>query len=282
MNTFPRIVQFTVAAILCISAVSVPLAHGHVPDAKRLLQLLSNKLGMVDTLEVVQNLHIASTGDRDVRVDLSETVRYRFPESYRSDITGKDIWRIFLEKEDRLLIVTDGRISSGVKTWFDRYRDLLCPRSAPLLQDLLNEWGVDTSITSLGRINGTPVYVLGAQYPDKTSSQLWIDKNSLLPMRWLVADTGGFSSDIFGEIHYLKWGKSGDIWYPMVVRFFQNDRLVREICVKQVKSGEPIEEKWFDIEKLHDRYASSETILPSVHTIEEVQRAIREFTARFK
>ena len=276
-----RIPGVLMAALLLWAANPMAPAHAHVPDGRRLLQLLSDKLGVVDTMKVVQNLRMTVPGETQGMAGVSETLRYRSPACFRSDIQGPAIRRIFVENNDHLVTVTDDKVSFSVKTWFDRYKDLLFCRSASMMQIRLDQWGVDTSITSLGRINGTPVYVLGGQYPDKSASQVWIDKNSLLPLRWLVAEKGASGSRIHREIHFLNWEKSAGVWYPMAVQFFQGRRLVREIQARQITSNGPIGEEWFDIEALRGRFSPSRTPMDAETPIEEIRQTMKEFSRRF-
>jgi outer membrane lipoprotein-sorting protein len=135
---------------------------------------------------------------------------------------------------------------------------------------------VDVKITSLGRFQGKPAYVLGTQYPDETSPQVWLDKNTFLPIRWII--TSNATQNL--EVLYLDWKKLDKTWYPMRIEFFSNGNLVRKIQVQDIKVNPSFQADLFDIQQLKSRYPQNAPAEPKnddKEELDEVQKTIEEF-----
>ena len=101
----------------------------------------------------------------------------------------------------------DGRLIT-TQDPFDLYQNLLRSRTRSQLMKTLNGLGVETSISSLGRVEETVVFVLGAHYPDESVSQLAVDKETFLPVRLLLTDGKTEASDQRLEMYYRNWQKN--------------------------------------------------------------------------
>ena len=115
-----------------------------------------------------------------------ESLRYVFSEAFRSDSVSDDNQRIYVFRNGQTLTVIDGVISSGAETRFDLYKDLLLYRSREVLSERLLDLGIDISVSSLGKFEGQPAFVVGAEYPDETSPQVWIDIETFQPLRMII------------------------------------------------------------------------------------------------
>lgn len=57
---------------------------------------------------------------------------------------------------------------------------------------MLREWGIDSDVVTLGRLDPRYIcWVIGAAAEDPTRPQLWVDKETFLPVRLLVFDGRG-------------------------------------------------------------------------------------------
>lgn len=281
-------------------------SDAYVLQGPHLLELMTKKLGGAKRLLVLQKLILYNNSPQSGAVKLSETLRYTFPEEFRSDICSENTQRIYIVSSDVTLTVIDGEVVSsppalpeqerdkpdnqnplwraGSETqferWFDRYKDILLYRCRMLLQKRLSLLGVDISVSSLGRFQGKIAYVLGAQYPDESVPQVWIDKDTFLPFRWIIDGKAGESYKDFLEVRYLEWQRVGKTWYPMRIEFYQNNILMREINVDKIKVNPSFSENLFDIDHLKSIYPPAAPILPDRHESDglgEVRKTIEDF-----
>jgi hypothetical protein len=183
--------------------------------------------------------------------ELDETLRYDMSGAFRSDQSGSGWQRIHVSLGDRAVTVLNRAITARSETVDDRYKDIMLYRSRQALADRLSRQGVDTSVSSLGRLEGQVAYVIGAEYPDETLSQLWIDKEAFRPLRWIIVEPGATSAL---DIRYDEWRPRGPIWYPMHIEFYQGGRLVREIETQSIEVNPNFSKDLFDIGSIERMY----------------------------
>jgi hypothetical protein len=227
--------------------------------------------------------------DHDVTVEepleLEETLRFIFSNAFRSDAKSFDSERIHVVSGDRSLTIVDGNIVAAAANRFDLYKDVLLYRTRGGLAERLLELGVDVSVSSLGRFEGEIRFVLGAVYPDESVSQIWIDRETFLPTRWIIrGNRGGFEPDVL-EVRYLTWWKSGQSRYPSRIEFYQDGNLVRVNQVKNFRESDIFSDDLFDIEHLRSVYplAPEQPLIPGEpEEPSEVQKTIDEFRRVFE
>ena len=219
-------------------------------------------------------------------LQLEETLRFVFSHSFRSDTESSESERVHVVSDDRTLTIIDGNIIPPVANRFDLYKDIFLYRTREILAERLLQLGVDVSISSLGRYEGEIAFVLGAVYPDESVSQIWIDRETFLPTRWIMRGNGdGFQSDMI-EVRYLTWWKSGELRFPSRVEFYQDGSLVRVNQLKSFRGGDEFSEDLFDIDYLRSSYplAPRQPLVPGESEEEpsEVQKTIDEFRKVFE
>ena len=247
---------------------------------------MTQKLGKAKGLLVSQKLVLYDDTQQKIEDELTETLRYIFPETFRSDILSENVKRIHILSKGNVLTVIDEKTVNDSKNRYNHYKDLLLFRSRALLQSRLSSLGVDISISSLGRFEDKISYVIGAQYPNESVSQIWIDRDTFLPTRWIIRGNGqNFNSDIL-EVRYLAWWKSGPVRYPSRVEFYQDGKLVRVNQVKSFREGDEFSEDLFDIDDLRSIYPlePEQPLVPGESEDEpsEVQKTIDEFRKVFE
>ncbi|MBC8463662.1 MAG: hypothetical protein H8D61_01660 [Deltaproteobacteria bacterium] len=178
------------------------------------------------------------------------------------------------------MTVIDGKVAAKAETKYDRYIDVLLHRQAQLLEERLALMGVDVKHSSLGRFNGRIGFVVGSEYPDESTPQLWIDKETLRPFRWIVLGRRSVDKGIELEIRYLNWQKTENIWYPMEIAFFENDILIRELKVKTIKTSSNFANGIFSKQQLRSESQPAfsddrQEDLPQAE--DEVKKTIEEF-----
>jgi hypothetical protein len=214
-------------------------------------------------------------------VEVDETLRYNFPHAFRADIATADNQRIYVFANGEAITVIDGGVKTAPEISFDLYKDLLLIRSRPELVDRLTQLHVDVSVSSLGRFDGQAAFVIGAQYPDESASQVWVDQRTFRPIRWIISNGEGYHPL---DVRYLKWLNLGEIWYPMRIEFFQDGSLVRAVQVQKYGVNQEFSKNLFDIEQLKSTYPQAPPVLSGSSESEgasEVQKAIEEFKKIF-
>ncbi|MFO7861688.1 MAG: hypothetical protein R6U41_10740 [Desulfosalsimonas sp.] len=284
------------AAALCTGA------FGYVLPAPFVASQMQKHLNLPDQMEITQQLHVypaeadgksqgadsvgqnSADAEKDSDPEASgpagffQTVRYRRPGAYRSDIKTPDFSQIYIESSGSQLFVLDGEIIDDSRQWYACYKDLFMFLSRPPLVRHLEQLGVDMNISSLGRLNKKTVYVAGARYPDLSSAQVWFDKNTFLPVRWIVAPAKQTGQPPAFEIRYLDWQPFDGIRYPGKIEFYENGRLARAVTVEKLDriSGVPASD--FDISAVRKKYApASGAPQEQGGAAEEVRRQIEEF-----
>jgi outer membrane lipoprotein-sorting protein len=279
----PYFLRKSLAIFFCLATLGFQhiSLHAYVLPGPYLLKLMTQNLGIANRLLVTQKL-ILHDDNPDMSADeLSETLKFKFPKTFRSDIVSENIQRIRIVSDRIVFTVIDGKVSDEPENSYDHYKDLILFRSREILQERLSNIGVDVRVTSLGRFQGKPAYVLGAQYPDETSPQVWLDKKTFLPFRWIMARNATQNL----EVLYLNWKKLNRTWYPMRIEFFSNGNLVREIHVQDIKVNPSFQADLFDIQQLKSLYPQDAPAEPKngdKEELDEVQKTIDEFKNIYK
>jgi hypothetical protein len=310
--------------LVAILVVFVAPLHAYILQAPHILDLMVENLGKAKSLFVSHkiifyrsgfvdgseqhsidselnqsfNATEASDGSRRTRdhyademtevpetMELEGSLRYIFSKAFRSDARSNDSERIFIFSDGKTLTLIDGNSVSGDTNRFDLYKDLLFYHSREELFERLFQLGVDVSISSLGRFDGKIAFVIGAEYPDESVSQVWIDQDSFLPLRWIIkgVDPAGESDSM--EIRYLIWWKSGKISYPSRIEFYQDGNLVRVNQAINLDENATFSEELFDINYLKTVFPRSpaQPIVPGVpEEPSEVEKTIEEFRRIFE
>jgi outer membrane lipoprotein-sorting protein len=282
-RTFPPGFRALGLLLICFLPAVTLAAGGNVLTGPHILELMVQALSNAQSLRVEQTVVVEDKAVADHPLELTETLSYAFPDRYRSDTRYKETDRIHVVAQGQALTVIDGRRTSDATGRFDRYKDLLLYRSRSMLHKILLSHGVDVGKTSLGRSDDRIVYVIGAQYPDMSSSQVWVDKERFLPMRWLQVSPTDPNDQL--EFVYSDWQKKGDLWYPLQIETIHNQILIRRIRVTQIQVNVSLAPDLFDLPRLMDTYPqdapAGTSPPPDSDASQEVQQTIEEFRKKF-
>jgi hypothetical protein len=275
-----------VCGLLALAALP---ADGHVLQGPHVLDLMVTKIGQARSLLVHQRLMLPESEPGLPAAEVKEVLRYRFPKAFRSDLEAREMQRIHVVSGERSLTVVNGRIEAQPPGRVDIYKDVLLYRSRLDLHKALARLGINVSACSLGRYEGQIGFVIGAQYPDEGVSQLWVDKESLVPMRLLMV-TPAESPDGRGELNrldivYSDWRKFGKILYPMRVSFYRNGTLLRELQVDNVQVNPVVDEDVMDVQRLAALYQRTENQPEApveTEAEDDIQKTINDFKKKFE
>lgn len=252
-----------------------------------------------ETIEELQSLDYSETDlpaeqkielDENVLVEetleLDETLRFDLStNAFRSDAKSYDSERIHVVAYNRSLTIVDGNIVPPVANRFDLYKDIFLYRTREGLADRLLQLGVDVSVSSLGRFEGEVAFVIGAVYPDESVSQIWINRETFLPVRWIIRGYGGSSARDVLELRFMTWWKSGQSRYPSRIEFYQDGKLVRVNQVKNFRETDVFAADLFDVDQLRSAYpqAPEQPLVPGEpEEPSEIQKTIDEFKRVFE
>lgn len=268
-------------AVLCLGFFSNHAA-GYVVPGPQAAELMIRALGNGKTLSVRQRVVFYDFAADSLVREVTESAVYIFPERYRSEIRSTGIHRIHVEADGKSITITDGSITNRSVSWLDRYKDLLLCRERSRLIERLAGFGVNPLVTSLGRFGEVVVVIIGARYPDEDRPQVWLDKNSFLPLRWILRP----DSDPEGpfEVQFSAWQEVARQWYPRRIEFYENNVIVREILVEKVVTSASVNPEDFDVDDLATRFA--QPVAPEnagdVPPASEIEKAIEDFRKRFE
>ena len=284
----PGMILAGLAMIWCALGAGVDSAAGYVLQGPFVLEMMARNLSGASTLRVTQQVTIQDPEISNEPVIMEETLSYIFPAQFRSEIVQQNSRRIQVVDNAETLTIIDDHISPNPPNRFDRYKDLLLYNTPELLQKILALSGVDVGTTTLGRSGDQIVYVIGARYPDESASQLWVDKDQLLPLRWLMIRRADTPSDPGHrwEFVYSAWQKVDGVMYPFSIETFYNGQCIRRIRVTKVEANAVIDKQLVDIAHLRSIYQVTEAPVPGQSPpgsgMDEVQRTIDEFKKKFE
>jgi outer membrane lipoprotein-sorting protein len=262
--------------------------NGYVLKGPHVLDMMVRKLAGAQTLQVDQQVVILDAAISDQPIELTETLNYVFPDRFRSEIKHENSHRIQVLSQGQALTIVDDIITGEHEGRFDRYKDLLLYNSRQLLQKVLYTHGVDVGTTSLGRMDDRIVYVIGADYPNASTSQVWVDKERFVPLRWInvIAPADASTEPERFEFIYRNWQNLDGVWYPMLIETYHNRLLVRRIQVAKVQANTAIAGELLNIAHLMTIYKKEAAPPTSDEApqseVDEVERTIEDFKKKFE
>ncbi len=276
------IYKTTVVLLYLLALLPASPASAYILSGGHILQLMAGSQGKTKHIRVHQHIDVFDPQVSNGKLTLPETIYYSFPIKFRSEINAEPIQRIHIAYRQAALTVTDKRVTSTSGSLFDGYKDLLLLRSRYALERRLKDVGIDTGVSSIGRFNDTIALIIGARYPDETVPQVWVEKDTFRPLRWIIKVDEPLLRDF--EIRYLQWQQTGDAWYPWRVEFYENQMLVRRISVDRLVPKKTLAPELFDVAALKKQVEVSADLPPTTEQSEgiEVQDTIDNFKKRFE
>jgi hypothetical protein len=275
------------ASLICALFMIFPgrMSHAYILRGPHLLELLTHQYGRSKSLMVVQKVLFYEAVTGEVLAEADETLRYLFPNVFRSDSISQHASRVHLVSGGETLTVIDEKIVADDETLFDLYKDLLLYRSRELLGKKLAAAGIDTSLTCLGRFEGRVAVVLGSEKPNERVSQVWVDKETFQPMRWVLVGGTDEAPGMAMEIRYNDWRQVNKAWYPMHIAIYKDGGIAREIRVEALRVNLSFPKGLLDTERLKIKYLQSipERSDMSVDgELNEIEKTINEFRKRIE
>lgn len=260
-------------------------SHSYVLPAKQILDFMIEQFGSTRTFVVLQKTVIYDPALEGGMREVDEILYYRYPDRFRCEVSTPGGKQVRVVGPEGAIFVTNGKIIAETENPFDHFKDLLLYRQAELLLKRLSELDVNLDVVSLGRYKDSIAYVIGAKYPDESVPQVWIEKNTFRPIRYVLRGGGPNNADL-EEIEYTDYMPlDKGRWYPARILFFQNGRLARMYVLKTFRVNPELPDQLFDIPYLKTVYqpiASTEPPPSPESELDEVKKTIRDFTRTFE
>ena len=281
--SYACVVSILACALFIIS--SGQNSHAYILRGPHLLELLTKQYGNPGSLMVVQKVLFYDSVSGKILTEADETLRYVFPNVFRSDSISPHASRVHLVSGGKTLTVIDEKIVAYDETLFDLYKDILLYRSRESLGQKLVAVGIDTTLTCMGRFEGRVAVVLGSEKPDERVSQVWVDKETFQPIRWVLVDDSADTPTTTLEIRYDDWRQVKRTWYPMHVAIYKGGGMVREIRVEALRVDPSFPIGLLDVESLQVKYLQSMPKLLDTSVdgeLSEIEKTINEFRKRIE
>jgi hypothetical protein len=233
-------------ALVALGCLASETAEAYILPAHYILKLMADKRRRM----AIRDLSIQLTTEID---DLDEPVEERLymknPERLR---------RIRQHGGDtELLVQIEGRAAKGTEGALSRIKgpppDLLPALLMPLGNDTeemtarllksLERLGVDTKVVTLGRFNDSIVYIIGGRHDDEDKAQLWVEKDTFLPIRLLAKKDGERVEQRWEEFGSASTGD----WFPRVIETYVSGRRVEHSEVDKIDLNKKVPETLFEL-----------------------------------
>ncbi|MBF0101741.1 MAG: hypothetical protein HQK77_12615 [Desulfobacterales bacterium] len=269
----------------------IVLAHAtqaYVLNGHHILDLTVKTIGTASgCFSGTQTLVVYTDDPEPKETRFNETVYYVFPERFRSDITSDGQQRIYLSVQGNVLGIVDGhQDTEASESLHNTYKDILLYRNRLMLERYLTSKGVNVTISSLGRFEDISAFVIGGDYPDQSTTQLWINKDTFLPFRWILVEQRNDATHPKAcfEVRYKDWRQFNKIWFPKQIEMYEDGKRIRQILVQDI-TALPYEESLFDIMTIQRQYSVPQKELSSPNKEEgmsDVQKMLEEFKKKYK
>lgn len=235
-------------SLLILLSVSLPIvAEAYILPAHFIVRTLAEKQRQ---LRIKDWSLVLSTEYPESNEVIEERLYLKRPERVRW-IQTTDEQRLYIEREGVSAVGAGESLTRGAGAITNLFGGLMLTRGANLdllserIITLLMQAGINTEVVTLGRIKQQAVYIIGAKIDELDQPQIWFDKDSFLPLRWVLYNQGE-TRGIKVEMRMSDYGSSpaGDI-YPQTVKTYRDDQLYSHSQVLEAKTNQSLPESLF-------------------------------------
>lgn len=233
-------------ALVALGCLASETAEAYILPANFILKLMVEKRRRMGIRDL--SIHLTTEVDGEDS-PVEDRIYLKDPERLRRIRMRGD--------ETELLVQNEGRAAGGTEGALERLQgpppDLLPALLMPLggdtdemvahLRTICEQLGIDTKVVALGRFNDSVAYVIGGRRGDRDIAQLWIEKDTFLPMRVVVPRNGKLL-----EQRWAEFGSSstGD-WYPRLIETYVSGRRVEHSEVEKIELNKKVPETLFEL-----------------------------------
>ena len=234
-------------------AVCQPVFAYAVP-AWKIVQMAQEKNLPVSSLQVSRQTMLFERVFPDGKMEVREELYFHPTRGFRAEIKTQTGDKIYVTDGRSAIMVVNGKIV-GEDVFDGTFLQLfLSRREKEENQQALRRIGIEDSSVSLGRMEGRVVIIIGAAPGDLSKPQIWVDKETLLPLRFIGTDyfyrNGAFVIQDLSD-HFQA---DGAVWLPRVARSFMKSVLIRTSIVLRTQTNLSIPDAFFDIAHIRASY----------------------------
>ena len=229
--------------VILLTLCVVSLGEAFVPQTPHLLHMVVRKIKRPTGIQCLQTRTTVSEFGETVFI---ETLKFDFPGQFRSEVRMPDSDAVlettiqsdtdFVKSIAATQVVTEKRL-------VDHGIDILLYRDPLRMTREMLKAGVDVDTGALRRYQDRICYVIGDPTRDPLAfSSLWIEKESLLPLRYLLKQ-----GETLVEFRYGNWQKLGRGWYPTETDILLNGKEFTRIRVEDVRLVAGFPSELFDV-----------------------------------
>jgi hypothetical protein len=255
-------------------------SYAYVLPAKQILAFMSDHVGRHGTLILLQKTVLYDQSLEGGMQELEETLYFKSPRMFRTEISTSVLEKVQVVGPGGALTMIDGKIIGESEGPFDHYKDPFLYGEPEYLADELAHLGIDLETVSLGRFKDKIAFVIGAKSFNQPTSQVWIEKESFQPIRFIL---GGEDETSVREIEYSDYqnvgkGKS----FPKRILFYEDGNLVRMQVLQRFDLDADITDDLFDVAYLKSLYEPVAPPPPPETELDEVKKTIQDFRKIFE
>jgi len=237
-------------AILLVLVVTLPIsASGYIPSADFIIKMMLKGKRGVNEIRVEQ---IATIFDEDFGfedIEVSEVIYLKFPDRYRLDINFPYEKKSIISHKGKSVIIVGGEAISDMPDEENVFLEFFVIQSVDKIFEFLHSKDINTERMGLGRFDGKIAYIIGAKEGETNFPQLWIDRDTFLPTRFMV-EKNNEDSAVTYEIRFSNYRHiDGKLWYPSTIEFLYDNRLIMRYQTEKVVVNTYIPDDLFDISK---------------------------------
>jgi len=234
---------FHIVITLIVSLFFVHGGFAYIPSAEQILQPFLKAYSNLDTIKIDMDTVIYD--DLYDISQISEQVFIKKGGIFRAA-------RSFSHGDNILIQDGEKTLNLGVDTAnaHERRLDTVFPSiffqdSVGKLINVLSSLGVETGSINIDRINGDTAFVAGAGIEPAPGSQLWIDRERNLPLRF-VGVTMSEGERVVLRAEYLNYLHVQErFWLPQRIEYYRDDVLWVVSILKDITLNEKLSESLF-------------------------------------
>jgi outer membrane lipoprotein-sorting protein len=236
---------FQIVFLVIVSLCFIPAGSAYIPSAEQILEPFLKAYRGVHTIKISMKNTVYLDPYR--KAEISEQLLIQEGGLFRSER---------ISPQGNTVLIQDGRKAytmgaeterSGGRRIETVFPTIFFQKSVVDLLNALSHLGVDAQTVSIDRMERKVVFVVGKDLGQEPGSRLWIDRERVLPLRFIgVGISGGEAVVLRAEyLDYRQVGK--DLWFPGKIEYYTNDALSAVSVLHNISVNEKLSETLFKI-----------------------------------
>jgi hypothetical protein len=242
------------AALIVTGMVAANPAGAFVPSAKWLLGQAAAKQmeRKVRTLDINAEVQPTDNARVSARVGVPERFTFMSPHSMRHETHHDEGLALEVRTQKKTRLVRPDGSTKILTTRPNFFSDFFTlggtleqEQARERLYKAMVHMKVDPEVVSLARFDGRVAWLIGSKPWEEGKSQLWLDKETLMPLRLVEVKKDGKSRT---EMRLLGYGSAeAGSWFPKVIEVHKDGALIRRSIVRTADKNGSLKKGLFDL-----------------------------------